>query len=36
MIGVNPHKASYTAVAIDAAERPLGEMRVRASAAQAD
>ena len=35
MIGVDPHKASHTAVAIDAAEVPLGELRVRASSAQA-
>jgi transposase len=35
MIGVDPHKASHTAVAIGAAEEPLGELRVRASAAQA-
>ena len=35
MIGVDPHKGSHTAVAIDAAEVPLGTMRVRASAAQA-
>jgi transposase len=36
MIGVDPHKASHTAVAIGAAEEPLGELRVRACAAQAD
>ena len=36
MIGVDPHKGSHTAVAIDAAEAPLGEVRVRASAAQAE
>ena len=30
MIGVDPHKASHTAVAISAAEEPLGEVRVRA------
>jgi transposase len=36
MIGVDPHKGSHTAVAIGAAEEPLGELRVRASAAQAD
>jgi transposase len=36
MIGVDPHKASHTAVAISAAEEPLGELRVRASAVQAD
>ena len=35
MIGVDPHKASHTAVAIGTAEEPLGELRVRASAAQA-
>jgi transposase len=35
MIGIGPHKASHTAVAISAAEEPLGELRVRASAAQA-
>jgi transposase len=36
MIGVDPHKGSHTAVAIGAAEEPLGELRVRASAAQAE
>jgi Zinc-binding dehydrogenase len=35
MIGVDPHKASHTAVAIDASERQLGRLRVRASATQA-
>ncbi len=35
MIGVDPHKASHTAVAIGAAEEPLGQLRVRAPAAQA-
>ena len=35
MIGVDPHKGSHTAVAISAAEEPLGELRVRASAVQA-
>jgi transposase len=35
MIGVDPHKGSHTAVAISAAEQPLGELRVRASASQA-
>jgi transposase len=34
MIGVDPHKGSHTAVAIGAAEEPLGEVRVRAWAAQ--
>jgi transposase len=36
MIGVDPHKASHTAVAIGAAEEPLGELQVRACAAQAE
>jgi transposase len=36
MIGVDPHKASHTAVAISAAEEPLGELRVRACPAQAE
>src|SRR4249920_624016 len=36
MIGVDPHKGSHTAVAIDAAEEPLGKLRVRSSAAQAE
>src|SRR5918912_1842454 len=36
MIGVDPHKASHTAVAISAAEEPLGGLRVRACAAQAE
>jgi transposase len=35
MIGVDPHKGSHTAVAISPAEKPLGELRVRACAAQA-
>ena len=35
MIGVDPHKGSHTAVAISAAEQPLGELQVRASASQA-
>jgi transposase len=35
MIGVDPHKGSHTAVAIGVAGEPLGELRVRASAAQA-
>jgi transposase len=35
MIGIDPHKGSHTAVAISVAEEPLGELRVRASAAQA-
>ena len=36
MIGVDPHKGSHTAVVISAAEEPLGELRVRARAAQAE
>jgi transposase len=36
MIGVDPHKSSHTAVVIGPAEEPLGELRVRASAAQAE
>ena len=32
MIGVDPHKASHTAVAVNAAEQSLGQLRVRASA----
>src|SRR5215467_7913658 len=36
MIGVDPHKASHTAVAIGAAEEPLGQLRVRASAVQGE
>jgi transposase len=36
MIGLDPHKASHTAVAIDPAEVPLGQLQVRACAAQAE
>jgi transposase len=36
MIGIDPHKATHTAVTISAAEEPLGELRVRACAAQAE
>jgi Transposase len=36
MIGVDPHKGSHTAAAIGAAEEPLADVRVRASAAQAE
>ena len=36
MIGVDPDKASHTAVAISAAGEPLGELQVRACAAQAE
>jgi transposase len=34
MIGVDPHKGSHTAVALGADEAPLGQVRVRASAAR--
>ncbi len=30
IIGVDPHKGSHTAVALDASERKLGQLRVRA------
>jgi transposase len=36
MIGIDPHEASRTAVAINAAEQSLGALRVRASAVQAE
>ncbi len=36
MIGVDPHKASHTAVAFSVVEEPLGELRVRACAVQAE
>ena len=36
MIGVDLHKGSHTAVAVDADETPLRQVRVRASAAQAE
>src|SRR5260221_3463448 len=36
MIGVDPHKASHTAVAVNGAGEPLGQLRVRASAVQAE
>src|SRR6266702_1436954 len=36
MIGVDPHKASHTAVAIGAAEETLAELRVRASESQTE
>jgi transposase len=36
VIGVDPHKASHTAVAIDQAEQVLGELRVRSSADQVE
>ena len=36
MIGIDPHKASHTAVTINAVEQSLGQLRVRASAVQAE
>ena len=36
IIGIDPHKGSHTAVAVDATEAVLGELRVRASAKQVD
>ena len=35
MTGVDPHEASRTVVAINAAGQPLGQLRVRASAVRA-
>jgi len=35
MIGIDPHKGSHTAVAVTAAEEPLGKVRIRACPAQA-
>ena len=35
MIGIDPHKASHTAVAVNGAEEPQGELQVRACAGQA-
>ena len=35
-IGVDPHKGSHTAVAIGGDEMPLGQLRVRACAGQAE
>jgi transposase len=36
MIGIDPHKASHTAAAIDPAESDLGQVRVRAAAGQVE
>jgi transposase len=36
MIGVDPHKGSHTAVAVDRAEQSLGELRVRSGSRQVD
>ncbi len=35
IIGIDPHKGSHTAVAIDVAESQLGKLRMRASTSQA-
>jgi hypothetical protein len=36
MIGIDPHKGSHTAYAVDASEKRLGQVRVRASIRQVD
>jgi transposase len=36
IIGIDPHKGSHTATAIDPAENELGQLRVRAAAGQVD
>ena len=36
IIGIDPHKGSHTAVALDEAEKTLGQLRVPASAVQVD
>jgi transposase len=36
MIGIDPHKGSHTAAAMDPAENDLGQLRVRAAAAQVE
>ena len=36
MIGIDPHKASHTAVALDESEQLLGELRVRSAANQVE
>ena len=36
MIGIDPHKGSHTAFAIDAREKRLGQLRVRASSKQVE
>jgi transposase len=36
IIGIDPHKGSHTAVALDLAENKLGQLRVLATAAQVD
>ena len=36
MIGIDPHKASNTAVALDEHEQAVGELRVRSAANQVE
>ena len=36
MIGIDPHKGSHTAVALDDCEQPVGELRVRSAANQVE
>jgi hypothetical protein len=36
IIGVDPHKGSHTAVALDGAEKSLGQLRVKATPGQVD
>ncbi len=36
IIGIDPHKGSHTAVAVGAAEQPLGKIRIRGCPAQAE
>ena len=36
MIGIDPHKGSHTAVAVDAGERSLAELRVRSGPTQVE
>ena len=36
IIGIDPHKGSHTAVALDEVEKKLGQLRVPASAVQVD
>jgi hypothetical protein len=36
MIGVDPHKGSHTAVALDESEEPLGDLRVRSATNQVE
>jgi hypothetical protein len=36
MIGVDPHKGSHTATALDATERELGRLKVRAGRRQVE